>query len=83
MLILTLILREGVNYLELRVQFHANECIEGETVTRNPIECNSNLTSGTRGGETTNYTIYAGEGGQLPNPKSAILRERGQRGERR
>ena len=28
-LTLTLILREGVNYLTLRVQFYANECNEG------------------------------------------------------
>ena len=37
----------GVNYLTLRVQFYANECNEGETLTPNPNECNSTLTSGT------------------------------------
>ena len=26
----------GVNYLTLRVQFYANECNEGETLTPNP-----------------------------------------------
>ena len=30
--------REGVNYLTLRVQFYANECNEGETLTPNPNE---------------------------------------------
>ena len=28
--------RGGVNYLTLRVQFYANECNEGETLTPNP-----------------------------------------------
>ena len=70
---LTLILGEGVNYLALRVQFYANECNEEETLTPNPNECNSTLTSGTRGGAAPTYTIYTGEEGQLPNPKSAIL----------
>ena len=42
------ILAEGVNYLTLRVQFHANECNEGEMLTPNPNECNSTLTSGTK-----------------------------------
>ena len=46
-LTLTLILGEGVNYLTLRVQFYANECNKGETLTPNPNECNSTLTSGT------------------------------------
>ena len=41
------ILGEGVNYLNLRVQFYANECNEGKTLTPNPNECNSTLTSGT------------------------------------
>ena len=44
---LTLILGEGVNYLTLKVRFYANECNEGETLTPNPNECNSTLTSGT------------------------------------
>ena len=41
------------------------------------------LTSGTSGGPAPTYTIYTGGGGQLPNPKSAILRQRVQRGEKR
>ena len=32
------------------------------------------LTSGTGGGAANTYTIYTRGGGQLPNPKSAILR---------
>ena len=32
------------------------------------------LTSGTSGGAAPTYTIYAREGGQLPNPNNAILR---------
>ena len=52
---------------------NANECNEGETLTPNPNECNSTLTSGTSGGTAPTYTIYTGVGGQLPNPKSAIL----------
>ena len=72
-LTLTVILGEGVNYLTLRVQFYANECKEGETLTPNPNECSSTLTSGTSGGAAATYTIYIEEGGQLPNPKSAIL----------
>ena len=32
------------------------------------------LTSETSGGAAPTYTIYTGGGGQLPNPKSAILR---------
>ena len=63
--------REGVNYLTLRVQFYANECNEGETLTPNRNECNSTLTSGTSGPHVYQYT---GDWGQLPNPKSAILR---------
>ena len=66
--------RGGVNYLTLRVQFYANECNEGETLTPNPNECNSTLTSGIGGGAAPTYTIYARGGGQLPNPKSATLR---------
>ena len=31
------------------------------------------LTSGTSGGTAPTYTVYTGGGGQLPNPKSAIL----------
>ena len=31
------------NYPTLRVQFYANECNEGETLTSNPNECNSTL----------------------------------------
>ena len=31
-------------------------------------------TSGTGGGAAPTYTIYTRGGGQLPNPKSAILR---------
>ena len=62
---LTLILGEGVNYLTLRVQFYANECKEGETLTPNPNECNFTLTSGTSGGVAPTYTIYTGEWGQL------------------
>ena len=73
-LTLTLILGEGVNYLTLRVQFCANECNEGQTLTPNPNECNSTLTSGTSGGAVPTYTIYTRGGGQLPNPKRAILR---------
>ena len=47
----------------------------GETLTPNPNECNSTLTSGISGGGAPSYsTIYTGGGGQLPNPKSAILR---------
>ena len=65
--------RGGVNYLTLRVQFYANECNEGQMRTPNPNECNSTLTSGTRGGAAPTYTIYTGGRGQLPNPKSAIL----------
>ena len=30
--------------------------------------------SGTSGGAVPTYTIYTGGGGQLPNPKSTILR---------
>ena len=68
--------RGGVNYLTLRVQFYANECNEGETLTPNPNECNSTLSSGTSGGAAPTYTsiIYTGGEGQLPNPKSATLR---------
>ena len=55
-------------------RFYANECNEGETLTPNPNECNSTLTSGTSGGAAPTYTIYTGEWGQLPNPKSVILR---------
>ena len=65
--------RGGVNYLTLRVQFYTNECNKGETLTPNPKECNSTLTSGTSGGTAPTYTIYTGEWGQLRNPKSAIL----------
>ena len=54
-------------------EFYANECNEEETLTPNPNECNSTLTSGTGGGAAPTYIIYTGEGGQLPNPKSAIL----------
>ena len=32
--------RGGVNYLTLRVQFYANECNEGETLTPNPKSAN-------------------------------------------
>ena len=46
----------------------------GETLTPDPNECNSTLTSGTSGGAAPTYTIYTRGGGQLPNPKSAILR---------
>ena len=66
--------RGGVNYLTLRVQFYAHECNKGKTLTPNPMECNSTLTSGTSGGAAPTYTIYTRGGGQLPNPKSAILR---------
>ena len=55
--------RGGVSYLTLRVQFYANECNEGETLTPNPNECNSTLTSGTSGGAAPTYTIYTGRGG--------------------
>ena len=54
--------RGGVNYLTLRVQFYANECNEGETLTPDPNECNSTLTSGTSGGAAPTYTIYTGRG---------------------
>ena len=47
--------------------------MRGEMLTPNPNECNSMLMSGTRGGRAPTYTIYTGGGGQLPNPKSAIL----------
>ena len=50
----------GVNYLTLRVQFYANECNEGETLTPNPNECISTLTSGNSGGAAPTYTIYTG-----------------------
>ena len=50
------------NYLTLRVQFYANECNEEETLTPNPNECNSTLTSGTSGGAAPTYTIYTGKG---------------------
>ena len=43
-----------------------------ETLTLNP-KCNSMLTSGNSGGTAPTYTIYTRGGGQLPNPKSAIL----------
>ena len=45
-----------------------------ETLIPNPNECKSTLTSGTSEGAAPTYTIYTEEGGQLPNPKSAILR---------
>ena len=56
-----------------------NSTLESATrekkVTPNPKECNSTLTSGTSGGAASTYTIiYTGRGGQLPNPKGAILR---------
>ena len=54
--------RGGVNYLTLRVQFYANECKEGETLTPNPNECNSTLMNGTSGGAAPTYTIYTGKG---------------------
>ena len=56
--------REGVNYLTLRVQFYANECNEGQTLTPNPNECNSTLTSGTRGsaGQPPPIPYILGEG---------------------
>ena len=66
--------RGGGQLPTLRVQFYANECNEGETLTPKPNECNSTLTSGTSGGAAPTYTIYTRGGGQLPNPKSAILR---------
>ena len=66
--------RGGGQLPNLRVQFYANEYNEEETLTPNPNECNSTLKSGTSGGAAPTYTIYTGEGGQLPNPKSAILR---------
>ena len=34
----------------------------GETLTPNPNECNSTLTSGTSGGPAPTNTIYTGEG---------------------
>ena len=49
------ILGEEVNYLTLRVQFYANEC-NGRRDT-NPNECNSTLTSGTRGIYTHCYIL--------------------------
>ena len=61
-LTLTLILGEGVNYLTLRVEFHANECNEGETLTPNPNECNSTLTSGTSGAQPPRIPYILGEG---------------------
>ena len=73
-LTLTLILEEGVNYLTLRVQFYANECNDEETLTPNPNECNSTLTSGTGEGAARTYTIYTRGESQLSNPKSTILR---------
>ena len=63
--------RGGLKYLTL---FYANECNEGETLTPNLNECNSTLTNGTSGGRAPTYTIYTRGGGQLPTPKSAILR---------
>ena len=52
--------RGGVNYLTLRVQFYANECDEGETLTPNPNEWNW----GGGGGAAPTYTItiYTREG---------------------
>ena len=41
--------------------------MRGETLTPNPNECNSTLTSGTSGGKPPPIHI-AGGGGQLPNP---------------
>ena len=61
-LTLTLILGEGVNYLTLRVQFYANKCSEGETLTPNPNECNSTLTSGTSGGAAPPIPYILGNG---------------------
>ena len=49
------------------MQFYANKCNEEETLTPNPNECNSTLMSGTSGGAAPTYTIYTGEGGQLPD----------------
>ena len=49
--------------LLLRVQFYANECNEEETLTPNPDECNSTLTSGTSGGAAPTYTIRYWERG--------------------
>ena len=57
----------------LRVQFYANECNEGETLTPNPNECNSTLTSGTSGGAAPTYTIYTRGGDQLPKRRIALL----------
>ena len=53
--------------LTLRVQFYANECNEKRRKLLT-------LTSGTSGGAAPTYTIYTGEGGQLPNSKSGNLR---------
>ena len=49
------------------MQFYANECNEGETLTPNPNECNSTLTSGTNGCAAPTYTIYTRGGGQVRN----------------
>ena len=66
--------RGGGQLRNPKVEFYANECNKGETLTPNPNECNSTLTSGTSGGAAPTYTIYTRGGSQLPNPKSAILR---------
>ena len=66
--------RGGVNYLTPRVQFHANECNERRDANPQPQERNFTLTSGTSWGAAPTHTIYTRGGGQLPYPKSAILR---------
>ena len=56
--------RRGVNYLTVRVQFYANERNEGETLTPNPNECNSTLTSGTSEGAVL-PDLYWGRGSTI------------------
>ena len=47
--------------------------MRGETLTPNPNECNSTLTSGTSGSAAPTYSIYTGEGVNHLTLTSAIL----------
>ena len=68
----------GGNYLTLRVQFYANECNEGETLTPNPKEYNSMLTSGTSGGGALCGALcdpsFLSDPGFLNDPQMARVR---------
>ena len=75
--------RGGVNHPTVRVQFHANECNEGRDANPQPQERNSTLTSGPSGGPAPTHTIYTRGGGQPPNPKSSVPRQRVQQEKRR